>query len=143
MLGFLSPKLIGIGLFLLAVASAVGYHYWTINKLNTEILKLTQDIKTITLDLQTSEENNNKLKVALNEQQASLQRIEEQRLKEVRANNELREKFKTAEGNVNKLKKILSKHDLNYLSLQKPGLIQNRINGGTQGVGERIEEITQ
>lgn len=143
MFSFLNARMIGVVVILLVIASAVGYHFWKINSLTSEIVGLNKDVHTLQTDLQISEQNNSKLKIAIEEQKASIQRIEEQRLKEVQANNALQEKFKNAQGNVNKLKKILSKHNLNYLSLQKPGLIETRVNRGTAGVGQKIEEITQ
>lgn len=146
MLGFLAGGKIKLAMYLgiaLVIAGAVAYHYWTVNSLNNEILGLNQDKHVLQQDLQISETNNTKLKVAIEEQKASLVRVEEQRQKEAQANSALRKQFKAARDDVNKLKKILSKHDLNYLSLQKPGLIERRINGGTAGVGTKIEDLTQ
>jgi hypothetical protein len=42
----------------------------------------------------------------------------------------------------NRVKDILNKHDLDKLSLAKPGLIENRINRGTAGVLRMYETTT-
>lgn len=37
--------------------------------------------------------------------------------------------------------KVLSRHDLTYLASQKPGLIETRVNKGTQSVFDKLEGL--
>jgi|TARA_Y100001951_G_scaffold97151_1_gene96614 uncharacterized protein with beta-barrel porin domain len=51
------------------------------------------------------------------------------------ANNE-------AQKEVNRLKQTFAKHDLNMLSMAKPGLIERIVNKGTARVGKELEALT-
>lgn len=146
MLGFLAGGKIKMAMYLglaLAVSAAIAYHYWTVNSFKDEIIGLNQDVYVLQADLEISKNNTIKLKGAVEDQKASIRNLETQRNTEVVANTVLRKQFKAARTDVNNLKRLLSRHDLNYLSLRKPGLIQLRINRGTKGVGTNIEELTQ
>jgi len=43
---------------------------------------------------------------------------------------------------VNKLRKTFARHDLDELTLAKPGLIQNKINKASARVMTNLEELT-
>ena len=58
------------------------------------------------------------------------------------ANNELSGKVKELNGAKEELQKKLSDHDINYLAVQKPGLIERIVNKGTKDVLNDIENIT-
>jgi len=51
------------------------------------------------------------------------------------ANNE-------AQKEVNRLKQTFAKHDLNMLSMAKPGLIERIVNKGTARIGKELEALT-
>lgn len=55
----------------------------------------------------------------------------------------LEEDLKAAEAYKDELIGKLQKHDLSMLSLRKPGLIEKRINDGTKGVFDALEELSQ
>ena len=56
--------------------------------------------------------------------------------------NELQAENSQAQAEVESIRKKFSKHDMNVLSLRKPGLIENIINRGTKGVLSDLEAIT-
>ena len=56
--------------------------------------------------------------------------------------NELQAENAQAQAEVESIRKKFSKHDMNVLSLRKPGLIENIINRGTKGVLSDLEAIT-
>jgi len=47
-----------------------------------------------------------------------------------------------AQEEVDDIRKKFSKHNLNVLSMKKPGLIEKIINKGTATVGKELEQIT-
>ena len=56
--------------------------------------------------------------------------------------NELQAANAQARQEVESIRKKFAKHDMNVLSLRKPGLIENIINRGTKGVLSDLETIT-
>lgn len=56
--------------------------------------------------------------------------------------NELQVANAQAQQEVESIRKKFAKHDMNVLSLRKPGLIENIINRGTKGVLSDLEAIT-
>jgi hypothetical protein len=62
------------------------------------------------------------------------------RLNELNFN--LQENLNAAEDYKNELIGKLQKHDLTRLSYRKPGLIEKRINNGTQNIFDSLESLT-
>ena len=56
--------------------------------------------------------------------------------------NELQDQNRKAQQEVEEIRKKFAQHDMNVLSLRKPGLIENIINKGTKGVLSDLENIT-
>jgi len=56
--------------------------------------------------------------------------------------NELSDAARAAETQVTDMRKTFAKHNLNMLSIRKPGLIQKVINKGTSKVNEELAAIT-
>ena len=56
--------------------------------------------------------------------------------------NELSDAARAAETQVTDMRKTFAKHNLNMLSIRKPGLIQKVINKGTLKVNEELAAIT-
>jgi|TARA_R100000742_G_C4248510_1_gene67106 chromosome segregation ATPase len=56
--------------------------------------------------------------------------------------NQLESEKKAAMEDVNKLRKTFARHDLDELTLAKPGLIQNKINKASARVMTNLEELT-
>lgn len=47
-----------------------------------------------------------------------------------------------AQAEVNRLKQTFARHDLNMLSMSKPGLIERIVNKGTARVGSELQSLT-
>ena len=128
-MGYLTGGL-GIGLLLLGGAFKLYYDssQSTIDNLQTQ--------------LTTSVANTEKLKTVIEEQN--------EELKQTLANHELivgqfeRMQKQTAEyqQEADRLKRKFAEHDLNHLSMRKPGLIQSIINKGTEGVRKEFASIS-
>jgi len=74
---------------------------------------------------------NEQLEQALAEQQASQQRIQTL----TTANNQATEQ-------VEELRSKFARHDLNMLSLRKPGLVEKMVNRGTARVFQELQDLT-
>jgi len=74
---------------------------------------------------------NKQLEQALAEQQASQQRIQTL----TTANNQATEQ-------VEELRSKFARHDLNMLSLRKPGLVEKMVNRGTARVFQELQDLT-
>lgn len=131
---------VGIGV---AVLGAVSYHFYSVNSLNSELKDKNELIGVMRTDLEVSKENQRQLEGALVEQQQSLRLVESQRKIDQQKINKLTKQYNKSRKSVTELRKLLSRHDLTYLAAEKPGLIENRINKGTKGVGERLGDITK
>jgi len=111
-------------LFLLVLIEAAGiYFLWG----EREILK----------------ENVVKLEIAIEEQRAAVESIQQQYEVQGQALIEQTQKNAEIEGEMNRYLSIFSRHDLTKLAAARPGLIEPRVNNGTKDVFETIEQDTQ
>jgi len=92
--------------------------------------------------IQQLRENNFALEAANKTNQETISRMEEAAELSKKLNKELTEKYNEAESRVNTLRDKLIDHDLTNLSLKKPGLIEKRINNGTDKAFKHLESIT-
>lgn len=88
---------------------------------------------------QTLMQNNAKLEVAVEEQKAAVKAIQESYEKQGKALGNLQRANNQINAERDRYLEIFKKHNLNMLAVKKPGLIENRINNGTQSVFEEIE----
>tara|TARA_B100000586_G_scaffold92854_1_gene66116 strand:+ start:158 stop:562 length:405 start_codon:yes stop_codon:yes gene_type:complete len=87
-------------------------------------------------------ENSAKLEQATNTQKQTIDTLVEDAEKYRELNKELNTKLEAANEYKNKLIGKLRKHDLAKLSLQKPGLVEKKINNGTKKLFKSLEELT-
>lgn len=127
---------------ILAIAGAIGYHYYTVSDLKDDIITLTDEKNQAVTDKNTALENAAKLQVALDTQTQYITRLQDQREEDQTRINELSVLYSDARKESNKVKKTLSEHNLGNLSLRKPGLIEKIINKGTKRIGKEFEAIT-
>jgi G3E family GTPase len=67
----------------------------------------------------------------------------ERQAREAELNRQVLEiSMRNAETRVNELESLLSRHDLEFLASERPGLIERRINDATENVFRTIECIT-
>ena len=92
--------------------------------------------------IQTLTENNSKLEMATQTQKQTIDTLVEDARKYAQLNSELQLKLESANDYKNELISKLHKHDLARLSIQKPGLVEKKINNGTQKLFETFETIT-
>ena len=92
--------------------------------------------------IQVLTENNSKLEVAAQTQNQTIDTLVQDAQKYASLNNELQSRLDSANDYKNELIGKLRKHDLARLSLQQPGLVEEKINNGTQRLFETFENIT-
>ena len=87
-------------------------------------------------------ENSAKLEQATNTQKQTIDTLVEDAEKYRELNKDLNIKLEAANEYKNKLIGKLRKHDLAKLSMQKPGLVEKKINNGTKRLFKSFEELT-
>ena len=87
-------------------------------------------------------ENSAKLEQAANTQKQTIDTLVEDAEKYRELNKDLNIKLEAANEYKNKLIGKLRKHDLDILSMQKPGLVEKKINNGTKKLFESLEKLT-
>ena len=87
-------------------------------------------------------ENSAKLEQAANTQKQTIDTLVEDAAKYRELNKELNTKLEAANEYKNTLIDKLRKHDLAKLSLQKPGMVEKRINNGTKRLFDSLEKLT-
>ena len=92
--------------------------------------------------LATLRDNNAKLEVANKSKEEALKTIQSNVEKTNKLNKELQGRLQNAEVYHDELRKKLQKHDLTRLSEKKPGLVEKKINEGTQKLFNDFESIT-
>ncbi|MAG25890.1 hypothetical protein CMI47_09965 [Candidatus Pacearchaeota archaeon] len=92
--------------------------------------------------IQTLTENSVKLEQAAQTQKETIDILIADAERFAKLNSELQEKLVNANNYKNELIGKLRNHDLTRLSQQRPGLIERRINDGTQELLESFESIT-
>lgn len=92
--------------------------------------------------IQVLTENNSKLELAAKTQTQTIDTLVKDAQKYASLNNELQSRLDSANDYKNELIGKLRKHDLARLSLQKPGLVEEKINNGTKRLFEKFERIT-
>jgi len=82
------------------------------------------------------------LNLAMQQQQASMEAMKLAAEKQLALNTELQANLQAANAGLSEIRQKLSNHDLTRLALARPGLIQTRINKGTQDAFRKFEEDT-
>lgn len=85
------------------------------------------------------ESNQEKLELAVKEQQESLQQMEAQAEKQADALLAMQARNQEIVEDMNRYLDIFKRHNLNQLASAKPGLIEKRFNSGTKKIFETIE----
>ena len=90
----------------------------------------------------TLHKNNAKMEVVQQQNEVVLRSLTSEATRLNDLNFDLQGKLDDAENYKNELIVKLQKHNLTRLSYQKPGLIERRINNGTQKVFDSLESLT-
>ena len=99
-------------------------------------------VKKLQMENELLKVNQIKLEESITEQKEVITMQKQSYEKIMVANNELSGKVKELNGAKAELQKKLADHDINYLAVQKPGLIERIVNKGTKDVLNDIENIT-
>jgi hypothetical protein len=87
-------------------------------------------------------ENNSKMMVAKQAQDLTINTLIADREKFDELNKELQSKLESANDYKNTLIGKLRKHNLQKLSMQKPGLVEKKINNGTKKLFDSLEKLS-
>ena len=88
------------------------------------------------------QQNNAQLKIVAEDNQRTIDTLQETAERNLTLSNELQERLNESEESRNRLIEVFGKHDLTRLALKKPGLIETRVNNGTKKAFDDIESIT-
>ena len=122
----------GLGVILIITAGAFKMYYD----------KSQAEIKSFHLQLERSIQNQKTLESTIEQQNENLQQTIDNQQRMVEQIERLSDENQQAQIEVENIRKKFAKHNLNVLSMKKPGLIENIINKGTAKVGEELEQIT-
>lgn len=100
-------------------------------------------IKTLNENNATLSSNVSRLEGKIEEQNNTIVRLEERRESDQETILRISNEFNEARSEVAKLRETFARHDLDRLSLAKPGLIENIINRGTAKEGREFAELTE
>lgn len=112
---------------LAAIIGGAGYTYFTYTQ--NKIVSLTEQVAQYEINIRQYEQT-------LAQLQQDKERIE-------RETAVLQTRVRQAENYQNDLIRKLQRHDLTRLTLEKPGLIETRVNNATQKVFEDLESISR
>lgn len=104
--------------------------------------KSNAEIETMSLQLRQAADNEAVLERSVSSLNAQIIEAEKIHGKIMSRVNELQDQNRKAQQEVEEIRKKFAQHDMNVLSLRKPGLIENIINKGTKGVLSDLENIT-
>ena len=87
-------------------------------------------------------DNNANLKIAAEDNERAINTLIADAETNERLSAQLNEELQLSESRRNALINTFSRHDLTNLALKKPGLIEKRLNNGTEKAFDDIESIT-
>ena len=87
-------------------------------------------------------ENNAKLEVANEENQATITKMTENNIRLNELTDQLNKDLRKSEKYGDELRDTLNKHNLTHLANKKPGLIEKRMQGKTDALWKDLESIT-
>ena len=121
---------------ILLAGAGYAYHTTVVSQKDTVIARL--EANAITL-----KENAMRLETAFEREQAARERSEQNLQSQLKAVGDLTEKNNAMQQEMDGYLSIFKRHDMTRLARAKPGLIEPRINKGTQAVFRSIEEASK
>jgi len=118
---------LGIVSALSAIIGGAGYTYFTYTQ--EKISDLTQQVAQYEINIRQCED--------------TLTNIRQDKIRIERETERLQSRVKQAETYQNELMDKLQRHDLTRLTLEKPGLIETRVNDATKQVFEDLEYLSR
>ncbi len=120
---------------LLLAGAGYAYHTTVVSQKDATIARLEANAVTL-------KENVMRLETAFEREQAARERSEQNLQSQLKAVGDLTEKNNAMQQEMDGYLSIFKRHDMTRLARAKPGLIQPRINKGTQAVFRSIEEAS-
>jgi len=74
--------------------------------------------------------------------QNTIERQKEEAAQQAKSLNQLNDRLNKIRRESNDMAELLARHDLKYLASQRPGLIENRVNRGTQDIFDQLKELS-
>tara|TARA_B100000963_G_scaffold219157_1_gene191102 strand:- start:116 stop:505 length:390 start_codon:yes stop_codon:yes gene_type:complete len=87
-------------------------------------------------------QNNAKLEVANEENQATIQKMSEDAVRLNALTDQLGQDLRKAESYGDELRNTLNKHNLTHLANKKPGMIEKRMQNATDKLWDDLESVT-
>ena len=89
------------------------------------------------------EANNAQLKIVAEDNQRTIETLQENAERSNELTSQLNEQLQQSEARRNQLINTFRRHDLTNLTMKKPGLIEKRVNSGTEKAFDDIESLTR
>ena len=129
-------KLFLILTIIAGLGGAFAYHQVTVSQLELQVVQLEANNRTL-------KENQVQMEIAVNTAQSSLKAAEENQKQSEAAMSALTSRNQELNREKQTYLKIFKDHNLTRLARAKPGMIEKRINNGTQRVFEALENDTK
>ena len=123
-------------IMILLAGAGYAYHTTVVSQKDTVIARLEANAVTL-------KENAMRLETAFEREQAARERSEQNLQSQLKAVGDLTEKNNAMQQEMDGYLSIFKRHDMTRLARAKPGLIEPRINKGTQAVFRSIEEASK
>jgi len=123
-------------IMLLLAGAGYAYHTTVVSQKDAIIARLEANAVTL-------KENALRLETAFEREAAARERSEQNLQSQLKAVGDLTEKNNAMQQEMDGYLSIFKRHDMTKLARAKPGLIEPRINKGTQTVFRSIEEASQ
>ena len=123
-------------IMLLLAGAGYAYHTTVVSQKDATIARLETNAVTL-------KENATRLEQAFESEKAARERSEQNLQVQLKAVGELTEKNTAMQAEMDDYLSIFKRHNLTKLARAKPGLIEPRINNGTQKVFRAIEQDSQ
>ena len=129
-----------IPIVLLAVGRAYAAHLVVVNKLKNEAEDLQTQIVQLQSDVRQYQAQNVALQSAAEINEQTIRSLEENSQRQVEQMTNLTSANQQLQSEKDEYLSIFRRHDLQRLALARPGLIEPRLNNGTQEVFRQMEE---
>ena len=123
-------------IILLLAGAGYAYHTTVVSQKDAVIARLEANAVTL-------KENAMRLETAFEREQEARERSEQNLQSQLKAVGDLTEKNNAMQQEMDGYLSIFKRHDMTRLARAKPGLIEPKINKGTQAVFRSIEEASQ
>jgi len=121
---------------ILLAGAGYAYHTTIVSQKDAVIARLEANAVTL-------KENAMRLETAFEREQAARERSEQNLQSQLKAVGDLTEKNNAMQQEMDGYLSIFKRHDMTRLARAKPGLIEPRINKGTQAVFRSIEQASR